>query len=129
MAEGCAAVQGNLRRLEKFVTAPVQAAVAGSAERDLGVLVGSKLTMNQRWALMVPWTAWEECPTGGQAPPLSPSEALGCCVLRDTDLVERIQPRAIEVMKGLEHLPQERLREPGVLSEEEKAQGRTYQCI
>lgn len=57
------------------------------------------------------------------SPPLSPSEALGCCVLRDTDLVERIQPRAIEIMKGLEHLSQERLREPGVLSEDEKAQG------
>lgn len=54
MAEGCAAVQGNLRRLEKFITAPVQAAVAGSAERDLGVLVGSKLTMSQQWVLMVP---------------------------------------------------------------------------
>ncbi|KAK4811742.1 hypothetical protein QYF61_005310 [Mycteria americana] len=103
------------------------------AEKDLAVLADTKLTMNQQCAnsgatvgqrrRMVSWAA-----LGKALPAALVRPRLECCIhfwapryKKDMDVLERDQQRATRMIKGLGYLShEERLREPGMFSLEEK---------
>jgi len=108
---------------------------SSSVERDLGVLVDDKVTMSQQYALVAKMAnGFLGCSTKSMASssrevllPLH-SELMRphveYCIQfwapqfkKDEELLERVQWRAMKMMRGLEHVSyDERLRELGLLS-------------
>ncbi|PKU40376.1 rna-directed dna polymerase from mobile element jockey-like [Limosa lapponica baueri] len=151
--EGCATIQQDLERLESWAetnlvkfnkgkcrvlylgrnnpihqyTLGVDLLESSSAEKDLGVLVDSKLTMSQQCALMTnKANSLLGCIKKSVAsrskevilPPCSSLPHLEYCVQfwphqfkKDRELLERVQRRAAKMIMGLENLSyEERLR-------------------
>ena len=114
------------------------------AEKDLGVLVDTKLTMSKRYALYQKKKKSQQylgCTRRSAASRWREVSLPFCSALvrlhlerwvqfwapqhkRDMDILERVQNRATEMMKGLQHLScEERLRELGLFSLQQRRLG------
>ena len=169
MPEGCAAIQRDCDRLEKWAdrnltqsTRDRQCSVlhlrrnnprhqylleathmeSSFAEKDLGVLVHTKLTMSQQCALAakkeygilgclrqsiatksreVIFPLYSALVRGALCPVLGSS---------DTDILQKVQQRATKLIKGLERLTRGKAERAGTVQPgEEKSRGESHQCI
>ncbi|KAK4806781.1 hypothetical protein QYF61_005577 [Mycteria americana] len=164
MPENCAAIQRDLNRLEKWADRnliqfnkgkgkvlplgrnnPRYQYMLGatqlessSAEKDLGVLVDTRLNMSQQRALATKRangilgcirrtvaSSTGESTSGVLCP------VLGSTVQERHAILETVQQRAMKMIKGLEHLSyEERLRELGLFSlEKRRLRGGSHQLV
>ena len=146
--EGCAAIQRDLDRLKKWADRnlmkfnkgkckvlhlgrnnPMHQCMLGATqlessckEKDLGVLVDTRLNMSQQCALAAKkmngiFSFIRQSIASrdqGRSPLRSPDEVTptevsssGLPSTRDTDILERVQQRATKLFKGLDHLSYE----------------------